>query len=496
MPAPADRPAASPSKANWNLINRRWHANFGMFAALTLGLVALSCFPIAHKFPGGTAELLKQIHFGKFLPADLRWIWIDLQGALLLWLIVSGWLIHLKTRRRGAGKISADSAISSVIIHEGDSPRAAARAHALAKALSARRLAPVLVRLGDHAQVDWTRVAHVLCVLDSERPAAAEAFRAALSGRAAPALRSTRVAALDCAAAESAAAPEADPALLVALIAKGARPLLAPTATAASATATHGERWSEAVLAALDSAAAPARPVAARSAPARSAPARGHPAFTLIELLSVIAILGVLAAVLIPALGNSERFAAQAAQRTLASIAIGLRGQAAVQKEKLALLVPANASDDGYLRRLEVAAEIPDLSNGWRLTGQSFELPRGYFLVPKHDHPDVARGLITLVGGKQTWDKIHTKGIDAGAADPKKSLDVRQSDGLRRAPGTYHRTLEMKPDGKGKPDGKLAFAPASTDSRNRLVFARPEAVLGLEFSDFGEPFLLDSPEEF
>lgn len=218
--------------------------------------------------------------------------------------------------------------------------------------------------------------------------------------------------------------------------------------------------------------------------------------FTLIELLAVIAILGVLAAVLIPALGNSERFAAQAAHRTLASVAIGLRGQAAVQKEKLVLLVRANAAEDDYLRKLYVAAPIDTFPNGWRLTGQSFELPRGYFLVPKHDHPDVTRGLITLVGGKQIWDKIHTKGIDAASTTTENRLRVRQPNGLSNAPGTFHKILEMKPDGKAKPDGKLALAPASTDSRNRLVFANPQAVLGLEFSDFGEPFFLDSPEEF
>lgn len=230
--------AAGPAKANWNLINRRWHANLGMFAALTLGIVSVSCFVIAHKAPGGIAHVLKAIHFGDFLPASTRWVWIDLQGLLLLWLIVSGWLIHWKSRRRGAGRIAADSAISSVLLYEGDSPRAAAVAHELSRRLASRRHAPVLVRLADHAQVDWSRVASVLVLADSVSPSGAESFVRALSARTAPSMRTTRVAGIDL-------ADGSTPALCAALLAKGARSLLPGD------TASEPALWQDAVVSAL-----------------------------------------------------------------------------------------------------------------------------------------------------------------------------------------------------------------------------------------------------
>lgn len=235
---------ASPAKANWNLINRRWHANFGMFAALTLGLVALSCFAIAHKTPGATAEILKQIHFGKFLPASTRWVWIDLQGLLLLWLIVSGWLIHWKTRKRGAGKIAADSAVSAVILHEGDSPRALAIAQELGKRLSARRQVPILVRFTEHAQVDWTRVATVLVVADAMRSAGADAFVVELGARGGPRLKTSRMAVLWL---DGTSAPNP---LFDALVARGARPFV-PTISAPAEDRVAASEWIDLVVAAL-----------------------------------------------------------------------------------------------------------------------------------------------------------------------------------------------------------------------------------------------------
>lgn len=269
---PAARPpgatSSGPAKANWNLINRRWHANFGMFAALTLGVVAISCFVIAHKTPGATSEILKQIHFGKFLPDSTRWIWIDLQGLLLLWLIVSGWLIHWKTRKRGAGKISADSAISSVVIYEGESARATALAQDLGKRLTARRQVPILVRLSDHAQVDWTRVATVLVLADAAHPAGAAAFQKALAARGAATLKTSRATALTLATfvapdtSANPSAPAADSALLAALVARGAK-LLAPAQTCAPTDEAAASAWLDSTVSVI-APAAPARPAAAR----------------------------------------------------------------------------------------------------------------------------------------------------------------------------------------------------------------------------------------
>jgi hypothetical protein len=97
---------------SWKLRNRRWHANAGMFLAITLGLIALSCPFIAHKGGGGVGDTLKMIHYGEFLPNSFRWIWIDMQGLGLGFLVISGWLMHRKAVKR-----PTDTA--------GDDPRAA-----------------------------------------------------------------------------------------------------------------------------------------------------------------------------------------------------------------------------------------------------------------------------------------------------------------------------------------------------------------------------------
>ncbi len=82
---------------------RKSHAWVGIFSAITLGIIAISCFPIAHKWDG-FGKTLADIHMGKFLPNAYRWIWIDSQGLLLLGLVVSGWLMHRSPSRRAARK--------------------------------------------------------------------------------------------------------------------------------------------------------------------------------------------------------------------------------------------------------------------------------------------------------------------------------------------------------------------------------------------------------
>jgi len=97
---------------NWKLLNRVWHANLGMAAAITLGLIALSCPFIAHK--GGDfaiGKALMDIHYGKFLPAETRWIWIDSQGFLLMFLVVSGLLMHRKSVKKAANVAADDPAV-------------------------------------------------------------------------------------------------------------------------------------------------------------------------------------------------------------------------------------------------------------------------------------------------------------------------------------------------------------------------------------------------
>jgi hypothetical protein len=106
--------------SNWKLANRVWHANLGMLSAITLGIVALSCPVIAHKWEAG--KFLEQIHYGKFLPAQTRWLWIDGQGFLLGFLIISGLLMHRKSVKKAANTAADDPAVagsSVTLLHLG-----------------------------------------------------------------------------------------------------------------------------------------------------------------------------------------------------------------------------------------------------------------------------------------------------------------------------------------------------------------------------------------
>jgi prepilin-type N-terminal cleavage/methylation domain-containing protein len=96
---------------NWKLLNRIWHANLGMASAITLGIIALSCPFIAHKNGGEFGKALMEIHYGKFLTPDYRWIWIDGQGFLLAFLIGSGLLMHRKSVKKAANVAADDPAV-------------------------------------------------------------------------------------------------------------------------------------------------------------------------------------------------------------------------------------------------------------------------------------------------------------------------------------------------------------------------------------------------
>ena len=131
------------------LWSRIWHANVGIAAAFTLGAIALSCPFIAHKGGewtiGGVApgKMLIQIHYGKFLPREWTWLWIDLQGAALFFLIVSGWLIHQRAVKKAATRAADDPSApgsSVTIVWEGGRAEAEATARQLAQAAEERGL--------------------------------------------------------------------------------------------------------------------------------------------------------------------------------------------------------------------------------------------------------------------------------------------------------------------------------------------------------------------
>jgi hypothetical protein len=124
--------------------SRIWHANIGIAAAITLGAVALSCPFIAHKeLRTGFGQALMDIHYGKFLAKEWRWVWIDTQGAALFFLIVSGWLIHFRGNKKAAQRAADDPSApgsSVTILWESGCPPAEAKARELAQVAEERGL--------------------------------------------------------------------------------------------------------------------------------------------------------------------------------------------------------------------------------------------------------------------------------------------------------------------------------------------------------------------
>jgi hypothetical protein len=117
--------------------SRIWHANVGIATAITLGAIALSCPFIAHKGDFAFGKALMEIHYGKFLPKDWQWLWIDVQGAALLFLIISGVMIHHRAVKKAAVRAADDPTApgsSVTILWEGGRPEAEAGARRLAKA--------------------------------------------------------------------------------------------------------------------------------------------------------------------------------------------------------------------------------------------------------------------------------------------------------------------------------------------------------------------------
>jgi hypothetical protein len=89
-------------RMTFNVLLRKSHEWLGVGGTITLGLIALSCPFIAHGGGGGFGEALKKIHYGEFLAPEWKWLWIDLQGLVLMLLVLTGWIMHRKAVKRAA----------------------------------------------------------------------------------------------------------------------------------------------------------------------------------------------------------------------------------------------------------------------------------------------------------------------------------------------------------------------------------------------------------
>jgi hypothetical protein len=152
--------------------SRIWHANVGIAAAITLGAVALSCPFIAHKeWRNGFGQTLMDIHYGKFLTKEWRWLWIDTQGAALFFLIVSGWLIHFRGNKKAAQRAADDPSApgsSVTILWEGGSPPAEAKARELAQIAEERGMRAFAIDSRRYPAARLPDERWLICVLAGE----------------------------------------------------------------------------------------------------------------------------------------------------------------------------------------------------------------------------------------------------------------------------------------------------------------------------------------
>jgi len=193
---------------DWKLSLRRSHANLGILTAITLGIIAISCFFIAHKpkNKGGalqaTGKVLEEIHFGKFLPKELRWIWIDSQGLALIALVGSGWFLHLRERKKRAVEAADPSSPRSgvTILYASQTGTAGKIARALGDEAEAKGMRAFVADVLDYPIERLAEERYLLFVASTYgkgvAPDAAKDFEAFLNGETSPKLHGLEYAVL------------------------------------------------------------------------------------------------------------------------------------------------------------------------------------------------------------------------------------------------------------------------------------------------------------
>ncbi len=133
--------------------------------------------------------------------------------------------------------------------------------------------------------------------------------------------------------------------------------------------------------------------------PSLAAPQRSR-GFTLVELLTVIAIMAVLAGIVIAGVGGFGGAATPAAQRTVSAMLSTARTTAQLERTNAYLLINANASDSAkYLRFLGIVYQDPTDPNAYLPVGSGTYLPRGIYVMPPGSVSTVALSADAAAGG-------------------------------------------------------------------------------------------------
>jgi prepilin-type N-terminal cleavage/methylation domain-containing protein len=247
---------------------------------------------------------------------------------------------------------------------------------------------------------------------------------------------------------------------------------------------------------------------------------RKHRAFTLVELLIVIAVIGILAGSLAAVLRTGERGPAlQASQATLSGFVSAARAQAALGNTNATLVIWADPADpETYLRRAAVAVRVDTNDDGefdhYAIQGDIQDLPRGIFFVPENAGNDLPAKLEPLAVWRTPNTLVYTESQTSGNGTTSASTSGK---GFKRyeegsspkwqndpdAPTTYYESIAFDPYGSlatptvnymAVAPGDIAVGPNSTD--RGVIFRAADNVRGLKLSAYGLPIQLNEKAAF
>jgi len=248
---------------------------------------------------------------------------------------------------------------------------------------------------------------------------------------------------------------------------------------------------------------------------------RKHRAFTLVELLIVIAVIGILAGSLAAVLRTGDKGPAlQAAQATLSGFVSAARAQAALGNTTATLVIWADRDDpETYLRRAAIAVRVdtnepPDgVTDSYAIQGGVQDLPRGIFFVPEEGGNTLPAKFEPLADWT-TPDKTYTEsqitghGTTSATATGKRFRRFEESSSPQwqvdpDAPATYYECVVFDAYGKlsNQNVNYLAVAPGDIqngpNSADRgVIFRSVDGLRGLKLSTYGVPIQLNEKSAF
>ena len=218
---------------------------------------------------------------------------------------------------------------------------------------------------------------------------------------------------------------------------------------------------------------------------------RSQPAFTLIELLTVIGIVTLMAGGLGLALRDgSPAVGLKAAQSAVARVVDVARGQAALQQNRVTLVVRADPVDDRFLRSISIVVETEPDSGQWRATGDETVLPKGVYLVPA---AGTVSGVEFAVAGNRAapWPPARQSSFQAapeGSIQPEPDYPA----------GSYLRMVTpLTASGlAGNGGGDKLVVASARRTAGGVIFDRPEQVCGVVISAYGVTALINDGAGF